>query len=126
MQDGEKHRPFDGELKLALAQELSQNLGATGFLPKALEDKRGADAACGDRGRLATAVRGEQQDMLGEARPGGKQAIELTSRLKLVESSQGDEDALAHAALGAGVFHDLEILSGSGLLDAEEHGGLAK
>jgi hypothetical protein len=48
----------------------------------------------------------------------------MAGGLELVEPPQGNEDGLANAALVAGVLHDLEILSGPGLLDAEEHGDL--
>ena len=66
----------------------------------------------------------EQEHVLGEACPRGQERIELAGLLKLIESSEGDEDLLASFAVLAGVLDDLEVLPGSGLFDAEEHGGL--
>jgi hypothetical protein len=78
----------------------------------------------GDGWNLAVLVRGQEENMLGEASAGSEQAVEVAGLLKLIESSEGNEDALAHAPLVAGVFDNLEVLAWTGLFDAEEHGGL--
>jgi len=66
----------------------------------------------------------DQENMFGEPRTGGEQRIELAGLLELIESAEGSEDALADAAIGAGVFDDLQIPARSGWFDAEEHGDL--
>ena len=48
----------------------------------------------------------------------------MTGAAQLVEPPQGGQHALADAAVLAEVLDDLQILPGSGLLDAEKHGGL--
>src|SRR5262249_35604572 len=97
---------------------------AGGLVPEAVEDGRGAGALGGQAGRLTVAMGGKQEDMFGEACSGGEQRIELAGLLKFIESAEGGEDALANAAVGAEVFDDLQIVSWSGVFDAEEHGGL--
>jgi hypothetical protein len=61
--------------------------------------------------------------MLGEASAGGEQAVQLAGLLKIVESAEGGQDALANAAALTRVFDNLQILAGLGFLDAEERRG---
>ena len=61
--------------------------------------------------------------MLGKAGAGGEQAVEVAGLPEFVESAEGGEDALAHAAVVAEVFDDLQVLAVFGGFDAEEHGG---
>jgi hypothetical protein len=50
MQHTEEDRPFDGELKVALSQQSSENLVDRASLPEPLADQRWTDlsASCGD------------------------------------------------------------------------------
>ncbi len=48
----------------------------------------------------------------------------MAGGLELVEASQGGQDALADAAVGAGILDDLQVAAWAGGFDAEEHGAL--
>ena len=74
------------------------------LLPEAFEDQGGPEAAGADDGRLAAGVGRQQEDLLGEACPGGEQGVELAGVLELVETAEGAEDALAGAAVVARSF----------------------
>ena len=124
MQNREEDGAFHREAEGTTGQELADDILAAGLLPQAFKDKSRADALSGEDRCLAVAVGGEQEDVFGKACSGGEQRIELAGLLELVESAEGGEDALADAAVGAGVFDDLQVLTGTGLFDAEEYGGL--
>jgi hypothetical protein len=124
MQHGEEEGAFDGEIKVTQGEQVVDNFLAAGFAPETFEDEGRSDAEGADGGGMSFAMRGEQEDVLGEACAGSKEAIELALFTETVEPSEGDEDALSGGPLLSGVFDDLEILPGPGLFDAEEHGGL--
>jgi hypothetical protein len=126
MQHGKKERPFEGEIKVTLAEQSRQDLLATGLAPEAFEDEGRADAPGPHGRRVAFAMRGEQKDVLGKACSGGQETIELAGLLEFFEASEGDQDLLSGFAVLPRVFDDLEVLPGPGLFDAEEHGGLLK
>ena len=81
MQDGKEEGAFDGEIEGAVGQELAKDLLATGLLPEALKDERGADMLARDRWHLTTFMGGQEQDMFSETSAGGEQAIELAGLL---------------------------------------------
>jgi hypothetical protein len=62
--------------------------------------------------------------VFGKPGSGGEQAIEITGAAQLVEPAQRGKHALADTAVLTEVLDDLQILPGSGLFDAEKHGGL--
>jgi hypothetical protein len=124
MQHGKEEGAFDGEIEMTLGEQVVNNGLAASLTPKAFEDEGRSDAASVDGRGMSFAMRGEQEDVLGEACAGGEEAIELPVLVEPVEPPEGDEDALTGSPQLSGVFDDLEILPGSGLFDAEEHSGL--
>ena len=64
----------------------------------------------------------QEQDVLGEAGTGSEQTVEVAGLLEFIEPAECDEDALADAALVAGILDDLQVLAGLGFFDAKEHG----
>jgi hypothetical protein len=124
MENGKEKRSFDGKIEVTVAEQSGQGLLAAGLAPETFEDQRRSDAPGIDGWSVALAMGGEQEHVLGEASPGGQERIELAGLLEFIESSEGDEDLLAGFAVLARVLDDLQVLPGSGLFDAEEHGDL--
>ena len=76
MQHRQKDRPLHGKAKATITQEVLQNGPAAGLLPKTLEDQTRSKVLRRENGKLALLVRGQQQGLLSQARPGREQGIE--------------------------------------------------
>src|SRR5215469_12587353 len=73
--------------------------------------------------RQLAAIKARQHDRAARmARRRGDQPIDQTRGLDLVTPAERLDDALHVAATLAGVLDEVEILVGSDLLDADEHG----
>src|SRR5262249_18266581 len=73
--------------------------------------------------RQLAAVKARQHDRAARmARRRGDQPVDQTRGLDLVAPAESLDDALHVAATLAGVLDQVEILVGSDLLDADEHG----
>src|ERR1700726_162290 len=73
--------------------------------------------------RQLAAIKARQHDRAARmARRRGDQPVDQTRGLDLVAPAERLDDALHVAATLAGVFDEVEILVGSDLLDADEHG----
>jgi hypothetical protein len=99
-------------------------VAAAGLVPEPLEDQGGSDAAGGEGGELPFGVSREEEDGLSEAGARDEQGVELSGLLELVESPECGDDPLPWSPVLPAVLDDLEVGASSGLLGAEEHGGL--
>ena len=66
MEHGQKEDAFHGQREVSAGQQPLDDLRDVQFLPQPPEDQRRADRAGVDRGRLALAVRGQDQHGFGE------------------------------------------------------------
>ena len=99
MEHGEEESAFNGEIEVALGEQVIQNSLAAGFTPETFEDKGRPNAASADGGGIAFPMRGKEQDVFGKTCARGEEAIELPIFAEAVKPSEGDEDALAGGTL---------------------------
>src|SRR5262245_10619524 len=109
MQDREEDRAFDRELEATLAEQLLNTLLAAAVTPQSLEDQHRPELMDAQRRHLTTAVRRQQQDLVGKSCSGSEQGIELAALLQHVEPSESDQHALPRPALLPEVLDNLQI-----------------
>jgi hypothetical protein len=117
---GQKDRSFHLKGKLPSLQKALEDLIEMEFLPEPFEDEGRPDLLGGG---LGIPLAGEdQKDLFREAGKGTDQVFDLTPFLQVIQASHREEDTLDGSFSLSAVLDDLEILMGSGFLDAGEQG----
>ena len=122
MQNGEEHRPFQRKIIFARAGEAFDDVAAAGLLPQAFKDKRGPDAPRRTRCDTAGGEGVDDDRLLGEARAGTQQPLQLAALAQVLDAAEGGDHLLAHSGAFATAFDDLEIGAAARGFLTEIHG----
>ena len=122
VQHGQERRALQREVMLARARQALDHAPAARLLPHPLEGERRTDAPGRDRRRLATVERVEHDRLVGKARPGAQEPLQLPARLQILDPPERGDHLLAHRGALAPAFDDLQIGAAARGLLAEIHG----
>ena len=122
MQYGEIDRPLDIEAEAPVGEQAGEHVAASGFGPQPAEHQIGSDADAAQFRQLA-AIEARQHDRPSRMpRRRGDQPVDQAGGFDLVAPAERLDDALNVAPALACVLDEVEVLIGSDLLDADEHG----
>ena len=110
VQHAQKNRPFHSQTKMALAQQLFENLIQFQSLPEPLKNEHRSDRQClGVGGSLP---RDQGQSVGRELTETAHQSVDRTLRLQLFDSTQSGQDALARFVVCADGLDQLQVAVG--------------